>query len=196
MAGDGRGGYIGAHVVRAFTQVGLEPVVLDDLSSGHEEFVPQGVPFVRGSVDDADVVADTLARHGIEGVVHLAGFKYAGVSVERPPLHTYRQNVAGTLTLLETMAEQGVDKIVYSSSAAVFGTPPDTELVTEQTPTLPESPPYGESKLVGECCCATKGVRWASSTPAFGTSTSSAPAPPPTSTTRARTTCSRWSSRP
>jgi len=143
----GGAGYIGAHVVRAFTKVGLEPVVLDDLSSGHEEFVPADVPFVRGSVDDADVVADTLARHGVEGVVHLAGFKYAGVSVERP-LHTYRQNVAGTLTLLEVMAEQGVDTIVYSSSAAVFGTP-DVDLVTEQTPTTPESP-YGESKLVGE----------------------------------------------
>ncbi|ASR55473.1 UDP-glucose 4-epimerase GalE [Cellulomonas sp. PSBB021] len=143
----GGAGYIGAHVVRAFTKVGLEPVVLDDLSSGHEEFVPAGVPFVRGSVDDADVVADTLARHGVEGVVHLAGFKYAGVSVDRP-LHTYRQNVAGTLTLLEVMAEQGVDAIVYSSSAAVFGTP-DVELVTEDTPTTPESP-YGESKLVGE----------------------------------------------
>jgi len=143
----GGAGYIGAHVVRAFTAVGLEAVVLDDLSSGHEEFVPAGIPFVRGSVDDADVVADTIARHGVEGVVHLAGFKYAGVSVDRP-LHTYRQNVAGTLTLLETMAEQGVDAIVYSSSAAVFGTP-DVDLVTEQTPTSPESP-YGESKLVGE----------------------------------------------
>ena len=143
----GGAGYIGAHVVRALTQAGLGAVVLDDLSSGRQDFVPQGVPLIHGSVGDPDAVADALARHAVEGVVHLAGFKYAGVSVDRP-MHTYRQNVVGTLTLLETMAEQGVDTIVYSSSAAVLGTP-DTDLVTEQTPTAPESP-YGESKLVGE----------------------------------------------
>lgn len=143
----GGAGYIGAHVVRAFTKVGLDSVVLDDLSSGHRGFVPDDVPFVQGSITDTDLVADTLARRGIEGVVHLAAFKYAGVSVQRP-LHTYTQNVTGTTSLLEAMASQGVDKIVYSSSAAVFGTP-DTDLVTEQTPTVPQSP-YGESKLVGE----------------------------------------------
>lgn len=143
----GGAGYIGAHVVRAFAKVGLDSVVLDDLSSGHRGFVPDGVPFVEGSINDTDLVADALAHHGVEGVVHLAAFKYAGVSVQRP-LHTYTQNVTGTISLLEAMAAQGVDKIVYSSSAAVFGTP-DTDLVTEQTPTLPQSP-YGESKLVGE----------------------------------------------
>jgi UDP-glucose 4-epimerase len=79
--------------------------------------------------------------------VHLAGFKYAGVSVSRP-LHTYTQNVTGTVTVLEGIAEHGVDKIVFSSSAAVYGTP-TTDLVTEASPTKPESP-YGESKLIGE----------------------------------------------
>jgi UDP-glucose 4-epimerase len=143
----GGAGYIGAHVVRAFAKVGLDCVVLDDLSSGHRGFVPDDVPLVQGSITDTDLVADTLARRGIEGVVHLAAFKYAGVSVQRP-LHTYTQNVTGTVSLLDAMASQGVDKIVYSSSAAVFGTP-DTDLVTEQTPTTPQSP-YGESKLVGE----------------------------------------------
>ena len=80
-------------------------------------------------------------------MVHLAGFKYAGVSVDRP-LHTYDQNVTGTAHLLEAMASQGVDAIVFSSSAAVYGTP-DVDLVTESTATTPESP-YGESKLIGE----------------------------------------------
>jgi UDP-glucose 4-epimerase len=134
-------------VVRAFGQVGLETVVLDDLSSGHREFVPDGVPLVEGSILDTDLVADTLVQHGIVGVVHLAGFKYAGVSVDRP-LHTYDQNVTGTAHLLEAMASQGVDAIVFSSSAAVYGTP-DVDLVTEATATTPESP-YGESKLIGE----------------------------------------------
>ena len=65
-----------------------------------------------------------LAEHGISGVVHLAGFKYAGVSVSRP-LHTYEQNVTGTVVLLEAMAAHGVERIVFSSSAAVYGTPDD-----------------------------------------------------------------------
>ena len=143
----GGAGYIGSHVVRAFGQVGLETVVLDDLSSGHRAFVPDGVPLVEGSILDTDLVADTLVQHGVVGVVHLAGFKYAGVSVDRP-LHTYDQNVTGTAHLLEAMASQGVDAIVFSSSAAVYGTP-DVDLVTETTATTPESP-YGESKLIGE----------------------------------------------
>ncbi|WP_258724605.1 UDP-glucose 4-epimerase GalE [Cellulomonas sp. NS3] len=143
----GGAGYIGSHVVRAFREAGLAAVVLDDLSSGHAEFVPDDVPLVLGSILDTDLVADALAVHGVVGVVHLAGFKYAGISVERP-LHTYAQNVTGTAHLLSAMASQGVEKIVFSSSAAVYGTP-DTDLVTEATPTSPESP-YGESKLIGE----------------------------------------------
>ncbi|MEV7973828.1 UDP-glucose 4-epimerase GalE [Cellulomonas sp. NPDC089187] len=143
----GGAGYIGSHVVRAFQQVGIEVVVLDDLSSGHAEFVPDGVPLIRGSILDTTLVADTLRSHSVTGVVHLAGFKYAGVSVQRP-LHTYEQNVTGTAHLLSAMAEAQVRRIVFSSSAAVYGTP-DVDLVTEDTPTAPESP-YGESKLIGE----------------------------------------------
>jgi UDP-glucose 4-epimerase len=143
----GGAGYIGSHVVRAFRQVGLATVVLDDLSSGHRDFVPDDVPLVEGSVVDTPLVEDALARHAVTGVVHLAGFKYAGVSVDRP-LHTYEQNVTGTAHLLEAMAARGVDAIVFSSSAAVYGTP-DVDLVTESTATAPESP-YGESKLVAE----------------------------------------------
>ncbi|WP_030485841.1 UDP-glucose 4-epimerase GalE [Nocardioides aequoreus] len=143
----GGAGYIGSHVVRAFVEQGLEVVVLDDLSSGHRAFVGDDAAFVEGSILDTDLVARTLREHAVEGVVHLAGFKYAGVSVERP-LHTYEQNVTGTAHLLAAMAETGVDALVFSSSAATFGTP-DVDLVTEETPTRPESP-YGESKLVGE----------------------------------------------
>jgi UDP-glucose 4-epimerase len=143
----GGAGYIGAHVVRAFEEVGLDAVVVDDLSSGHRQFVRPDVPFVEGSIVDTDLLVDTIKSHGVDGVVHLAGFKYAGVSVQRP-LHTYVQNVTGTVNLLEAMAQTGVERIVFSSSAATFGTP-DVETVTEQTPTNPESP-YGESKLIGE----------------------------------------------
>jgi UDP-glucose 4-epimerase len=143
----GGAGYIGAHVVRAFNEVGLTAVVLDDLSSGHRQFVPDDVPFVEGSILDTELLLGTLRDHEVQGVMHVAAFKYAGVSVERP-LHTYQQNVAGTLSVLRAMQEAGVDKVVFSSSAATYGTP-DEDTVTEQTPTRPESP-YGESKLIGE----------------------------------------------
>ena len=122
-------------------------VVLDDLSSGREEFVPEGVPFVRGTLLDRDVVRGAFEQHDISGVVHIAGFKYAGVSVTKP-LHTYQQNVTAMIVLLEEMQRAGVDAAVFSSSAAVYGTP-DTDLVTEDTPKNPQSP-YGESKLIGE----------------------------------------------
>jgi UDP-glucose 4-epimerase len=143
----GGAGYIGSHVVAAFRDAGLEAVVLDDLSSGREEFVPEGVPFVRGSLLDRDVVRSAFEQHEISGVVHIAGFKYAGVSVTKP-LHTYQQNVTAMVVLLEEMQRAGVDAAVFSSSAAVYGTP-DTDLVTEDTPKNPQSP-YGESKLIGE----------------------------------------------
>jgi UDP-glucose 4-epimerase len=143
----GGAGYIGSHVVRAFLAEGIDVVVLDDLSSGHAEFVPAGVPFVRGTLLDAELLADTFAAHSISGVVHVAGFKYAGVSVSRP-LHTYEQNVTATAMLLAAMHTAGVGRIVFSSSAAVYGTP-HTDLVTEETPKSPESP-YGETKLIGE----------------------------------------------
>ncbi|MCL3863126.1 UDP-glucose 4-epimerase GalE [Actinotalea sp. K2] len=143
----GGAGYIGSHVVQAFLDRGLQVVVLDDLSSGHAEFVPAGTPFVRGSLLDEALLTTTLREHAVSGVVHLAGFKYAGVSVDRP-LHTYEQNVTGTVNLLRAMGSAGTDAIVFSSSAAVYGTP-QTDLVTEATATRPESP-YGESKLIGE----------------------------------------------
>jgi UDP-glucose 4-epimerase len=143
----GGAGYIGAHVVRALLEAGLPAVVVDDLSSGHKEFVPAGVTFVGGSILDGAHLLRAFRDHQVTGVIHVAGFKYAGVSVQRP-LHTYEQNVDGTTVLLASMQEAGVDRIVFSSSAAVYGTP-DVDLVTEETPKAPQSP-YGESKLIGE----------------------------------------------
>ena len=143
----GGAGYIGSHIVRAFRLAGLDCVVVDDLSSGHREFVPDEVEFIDTNILDSTLVAKAMVEHEVEAVVHLAGFKYAGVSVQRP-LHTYEQNVQGTVSLLQAMHEADVDKIVFSSSAAVYGTP-DVDIVTEATPTAPESP-YGESKLIGE----------------------------------------------
>ena len=156
----GGAGYIGSHVVRALANAGLNPVVLDDLSSGIGSFVPEDVPIVEGSILDRALVEQALRDHNAEGVIHVAGFKYAGVSVQRP-LHTYAQNVDGTRVILEAMEAAGVANIVFSSSAAVFGTP-DVELVVEDTAKRPASP-YGESKLIGEWMLRDQGIATAAS---------------------------------
>jgi len=155
----GGAGYIGAHVVRALAAAGIDPVVVDDLSSGHAAFVPEGVPFVRGSILDRELLVGAMREHDVQGVIHVAGFKYAGVSVQRP-LHTYEQNVEGTRVVLQAMADAGVHNIVFSSSAAVYGTP-DVPLVTEDLPKRPASP-YGESKLIGELLLRDQGIATAS----------------------------------
>jgi UDP-glucose 4-epimerase len=143
----GGAGYIGAHVVRAMLVAGYDVVVLDDLSSGHRDFVTPDVAFVEGSVTDAELVRKTLTGYQVDGIIHLAGFKYAGVSVSRP-LHTYKQNVIGAHVLLEECVDAGIERFVFSSSAAVYGTP-ERDVVDEHTTMRPESP-YGESKLITE----------------------------------------------
>lgn len=142
----GGAGYIGGHVVSSLVSHGLTPVVIDDLSSGRREVVPPGVECVVGSILDPDAL-DQAFSHGVTGVIHVAGFKYAGVSVDEP-LHTFRQNVEGTLRVLEAMERHGVETILFSSSAAVYG---DVEVpvITEEHPKNPANP-YGESKLIGE----------------------------------------------
>ena len=151
----GGAGYIGAHVVRALAAAHMRPVVIDDLSSGHASFVPAGVPFVHGTILDPALMQETLRTHSVTGVIHVAGYKYAGESVKRP-LHTYQQNVEATRILLEAIQSTDVTNIVFSSSAAVYGTP-DVALVTEEIPKAPASP-YGESKLIGEWLLRDQGI--------------------------------------
>ncbi|MGW7466564.1 UDP-glucose 4-epimerase GalE [Streptomyces xantholiticus] len=143
----GGAGYIGAHVAHAMTAAGERVVVLDDLSSGIPGRLPAGVPLVRGSVLDRDVVDGVLAGHAVTGVVHLAAKKQVGESVEQP-LRYYRENVYGLTVLLEAVVAAGVRRFLFSSSAAVYGVP-DTDLVSESAACEPINP-YGQTKLTGE----------------------------------------------
>ncbi|QPP05618.1 UDP-glucose 4-epimerase GalE [Streptomyces bathyalis] len=147
----GGAGYIGAHVARTMVEAGERVVVLDDLTAAvpeRLEAMPEPRPVLaRGSVLDRELLDRTFAEHDITGVVHLAARKQVGESVEQP-LRYYRENVHGLTVLLEAVVAAGVRRFVFSSSAAVYGTP-DVGLVTEDTPCVPMNP-YGETKLTGE----------------------------------------------
>ena len=143
----GGAGYIGAHIALVLRDAGLDVVVLDDMSAGVRSRVPEDVPLIEASVLDTATVRRALREHRVEGVVHLAAKKAVGESVQQPLLY-YRENVGGFESLLRAMAEEGVSRMVFSSSAAVYGIP-DTEHVTEATRPNPISP-YGETKLVCE----------------------------------------------
>ncbi|MFJ5966767.1 UDP-glucose 4-epimerase GalE [Streptomyces sp. NPDC093060] len=143
----GGAGYIGAHVARAMTSAGESVVALDDLSAAVPSRLPADVPLVEGSTMDGDLLKRVFADHGVTGVVHLAARKQVAESVAQPTRY-YRENVGGLATLLDAMAEAGVGRLLFSSSAAVYGNP-DVDLITEDTPCAPVNP-YGETKLTGE----------------------------------------------
>ncbi|MER6961231.1 MULTISPECIES: UDP-glucose 4-epimerase GalE [unclassified Streptomyces] len=143
----GGAGYIGAHAARAMTAAGERVVVLDDLSTGAAARLGADVPLVKGSALDTELVGRVLAEHEVTGVVHLAAHKQVGQSVAQPARY-YRENVGGLAGLLEAVAEAGIRRFLFSSSAAVYGNP-DVELITEDTPCAPVNP-YGETKLAGE----------------------------------------------
>jgi UDP-glucose 4-epimerase len=139
----GGAGYIGSVVASQLVEAGHETVVLDDLSKGHEEAVPEGARLVRGSLLDMDFVRETLSK-GFDGVLHFAALSLVGESVEQPERY-YRNNVCGTLNLLEAMQKAGTGRLVFSSTAAVYGEPEEVP-IQETAPALPTNP-YGSSKL-------------------------------------------------
>ncbi|MEU5122534.1 UDP-glucose 4-epimerase GalE [Streptomyces asoensis] len=152
----GGAGFIGSHVVKAMTDAGERVVVLDDLSTGRAERLPDGVVLEVGTVLDGDGVGRVLREHGVTGIVHIAGKKQVAESVDRP-LYYYRENVEGMRVLLDAAVAAGIGRFLFSSSAAVYGMP-DVDLVTEKTPCAPINP-YGETKLAGEWLVGAVGAR-------------------------------------
>ena len=142
----GGAGYIGSHMVRLLVGEGHEVVVLDNLSTGHREAVPANVLEVADLLEPSTLKA-VFTRHRFDGVIHLCARSLVGESVAKP-YDYYANNVAGTLNLLQAMREAEVGRIVFSSTAAVFGNP-IMPVIDEDHPTHPINP-YGASKLMAE----------------------------------------------
>lgn len=142
----GGAGYIGSHVCKALAAAGYRPVTYDNLSDGHRWAVRWG-PLERGNLAHTARVENVIRRYRPSAVIHLAGVIAAGESVVDPAKY-YEINVAGTLSLLGVMRQQGVERIVFSSSAAVYGEPRATPM-TESHPLAPINP-YGAGKLACE----------------------------------------------
>ena len=142
----GGAGYIGSLTARHLADAGHEPVVVDDLRSGHRAAVG-ALPLVVGDVRDVDLIADTIARERIDAVIHFAALKSVEDSVNDPGAY-FDDNVGGTLGVLRAMARTDVRRIVFSSSCAVYGMPGSLP-VTETSPIQPMNP-YGETKAMSE----------------------------------------------
>lgn len=143
----GGAGYIGSHAVQQLIRAGRDPVIADNLYRGNRKSVPQGVPFYECDLLQTSGLISILRDHDVSEVMHFAALAYAGESVA-DPLHYYRNNVAGTGSLLEAMLAAGVRRLVFSSTCATYGEPA-TLPITEETPQQPINP-YGQSKLMVE----------------------------------------------
>jgi UDP-glucose 4-epimerase len=145
----GGAGYIGSHVVLALQQLGYSVLVLDNLTFGHRTFVEDvlQVDFVYGDINDYQLLTEIFSAYSIDAVMHFAAYTYVGESVA-DPLKYYQNNVVGTNTLLQAMLQVGIDKMVFSSTAAIYGNPQQIP-ITENHPRQPISP-YGWTKLIGE----------------------------------------------
>jgi UDP-glucose 4-epimerase len=142
----GGAGYIGSHTVRALRADGRAVVVLDDLSTGHREAIAD-TPLVIGDIADQSLVRKLVEEHGVDACIHFAAKKAAGESMAQPALY-FHVNSAGSLSLIDALAQSGVRRFVLSSTAAIYGTPSSLP-VTEDLAPAPENP-YGESKLLVE----------------------------------------------
>lgn len=143
----GGAGYIGSHNVRLLLERGHEAVVVDNLRTGHREAVPGHAPFYEADIRDKAALDEIFEKERIDAVLHFAASSQVGESMEQPIAY-FDNNVGGMLVLLESMRGHGVDKIVFSSSAAVYGNP-DSLPIPEDAPLRPANP-YGDTKLFME----------------------------------------------
>jgi UDP-glucose 4-epimerase len=143
----GGAGYIGSHMVQALVEAGESVAVIDNLSTGFSAFLPEGVPLFIGDAGDENLVEGVIAAHGIDSVIHFAGSVVVPDSM-RDPLGYYLNNTMTTRSLLKAAIKCGVNRFIFSSTAAVYGNP-DQVPVSEHAPTRPLSP-YGSSKLMSE----------------------------------------------
>jgi UDP-glucose 4-epimerase len=143
----GGAGYIGSHMVLALAEAGESVVVIDNLSTGFSAHLPDGVPLFIGDAADENLVESVIAAHGVESIIHFAGSVVVPDSM-RDPLAYYRNNTMTTRSLLNAAVKCGVNRFIFSSTAAVYGNP-DQVPVPETAPTRPLSP-YGSSKLMTE----------------------------------------------
>lgn len=149
----GGAGYIGSHTATELLDNGHEVVIADNLVTGYREAVPEKATFYQGDLRDKDFLVDLLTKEKVDAVIHFAAFSLVGESVKNP-LKYYENNLYGTKVLLDAMIETGVDKIVFSSTAATYGEPENIPIL-ESDRTCPTNP-YGETKLAME-----KMISWA-----------------------------------
>ena len=142
----GGAGYIGSHTAKLLRSRGLEPIVYDNLATGNRVSVRWG-PFIHGDVLDTVHLARAITQQKPGAIIHFAASAYVGESVKEPSKY-YRNNVAGTLSLLDACLQAGVDKIIFSSSCATYGVPAVLP-IAETTPQVPINP-YGKTKLIAE----------------------------------------------
>ena len=143
----GGAGYVGSVSVEALVAAGHDVLVLDDLSRGHRDALPGGVRLVEGSYGDPVIVGQLMANTPIDAVLHCAARSLVGESVSDPALY-YRENVAGGVAFLEVLREAGVRRLVFSSTAAVYGTPASVPI--REDAVLAPINPYGETKRTFE----------------------------------------------
>ncbi|TAU55412.1 UDP-glucose 4-epimerase GalE [Rhizobium leguminosarum] len=157
----GGAGFIGSHICKALSRAGMIPVTYDNLSTGHADSVRWG-PLIRAELADAATLRQTLAEFSPDCVIHCGANAYVGESVDMPRKY-YRNNVVGSLTLLEACLDQDIERIVFSSSCATYGVPASLP-IQEESPQHPVNP-YGRTKLIFEMAledfAAAYGIRFA-----------------------------------
>ncbi len=167
----GGAGYIGSHTTLALLEAGHNVTVLDNLSNSSQESLRRverisgkSATFIKGDIRDRELLDSIFSRHSIQAVLHFAGLKAVGESVQQP-LAYYENNVSGSIVLFQAMAAAGVFNLVFSSSATVYGEPKQMP-ISEECPTGVPTNPYGRSKLMVEevfliiCCPISARLQW------------------------------------